>query len=252
MKMIKRLFMFLGTIFLIICILVVSTFIFVKHLKIKEIVEKEIENSLGIEVTIENIELSPLLTHIRATGVTIHNPAGFPEDELAYIKSIDFVFDPIEILTRVKPSVYVFALDLERLNIIKNSFGQVNIEQIIPVKYMNASNTDKTPFYFDIIVLSVGQIRYADYTHKVKEDKRYLINMKYATFIGLKDEQDVVKMVVSKAIENTDIGKLINLKIKPVASQIGDTMSSAWSTAKSGGRSAWSIMTFPFKAVLGN
>jgi len=34
---------------------------FIKQLRIKEIVEREIEHSLGINVTIERLEFSPLL-----------------------------------------------------------------------------------------------------------------------------------------------------------------------------------------------
>jgi len=52
-----------------------------------------------------------------------------------------------------------------------------------------------------------------------------------------------------KVIENTDIGKLINLKIIPVVSQIGDTFNSAWGTAKTGAKVAWSIAILPFNLL---
>lgn len=48
--------------------------------------------------------------------------------ELAYINSIHFLTDLIEIITRAKPHIYVCAVDLERLNIIKNNSGGFNVQ----------------------------------------------------------------------------------------------------------------------------
>ncbi|MCX5706342.1 MAG: AsmA family protein [Candidatus Omnitrophica bacterium] len=251
MKIIRRFIIFLGVVFLTLLILLVILFAIVKHFKIKEIVEKEIEHSLGIQVTIKKIEFSPLLAHIAAKGITIHNPKGFTEDELAYLSSIHFVFDPVEILTRKKPNVYVFALELDRLNIIKNKDGRVNIKEILPVMQTDTPKDQEAPFYFDMLVLSIGEVNYVDYSGEAKKEHKYPIGIKNATFIGL-NEDKVIKMIVYKAIENTDIGKLINLKIIPVVSQIKDTADSAWGAAKSGAKSAWAIATLPFNLAFGN
>ena len=248
MKILKRLFISLGVVFFILQVLLFSLFFIVKHLKIKEIVEKEIEQSLGINVTIDKIEFSPALAHNGASGITIHNPSGFPEDELAYIGSIQFVLDPIETIIRKKPNIYLFTLDLERLNIVKNKEGKVNIKEIIPVKE-GASEEPETPFYFNVIVLSIGEVKYTDYTGGSRTERKYPIQLKNAAFVGLKNENEVVKMVVYKAIENTDIAKLVNLTIVPVVTQIRYTVDSAWGTAKTGVKSAWAIATLPFQLL---
>ena len=249
MKIIKKFILALGIIFIFLAILLFSSFLIIKNLKIKEIVEKQIEESLGIDVSIERMEFSPLLAHIGASGITIYNPGDFEEKELAYIDAIHFIFDPVEMLTRKKPNIYILGLSLKRLNIIKNQEGKVNIEEINPLKNENAALQDKTPYYFDVIVLSVGQVRLVDYSGTNKKEHIYPININNATFISLKDEQDVVKMIISKAIENTDIGKIINLKIIPVVSQIGDTFNSAWGTARTGAKGAWGIIALPFNLL---
>jgi len=251
MKIFKKLILTFGVIFIILVILLVSSFVVIKHLKIREIVESQIEQSLGINISIEKIEFSPLLAHVWASGITIHNPRDFSEDELAYIDVIHFVFDPLDILISKKPNIYLLGLDLKRLNIIKNIDGKVNIEEINPLKDKDAAFKDKTPFYFDLLVLSVGSVRYVDYSGLKKKEHLYPINLKNATFINLKDEQDVVRMVVSKAIENTDIGKIINLKIIPVVSQINETFSSALGTAKTGAKSIRGIVKLPFDLLFG-
>jgi hypothetical protein len=229
--------------------LLVTSFVIVKRLKIKEIVDNQIEQSLGIKVSIEEIKFSPLLARISVRGVTVMNPEGFVETELAYIETIHLLIDPIEILVSKKPNIYALALNLERLNIIKNKEGKVNIEELIPIKDKNAALEDKTPFYFDILVLSVGKVRLADYSGPKLKEHIYPIGIKDATFIMLKDEQEVVRLIVSKAIANTDIGKIINLKIIPVVSQISDTFNSAWGTAKTGAKSVWGIVALPFNLV---
>lgn len=251
MRVIRSLVFALGIIFLALVILLVASFVITKHLKIKDIVEGQIEQSLGINVSIERIEFSPLLAHVWASGITIHNPSGFDEKELAYIDAIHFVFDPIEIITSKKPNIYLLGLDLKRLNIIKNKEGKVNIEEINPFKDKDAEIKDKTPFYFDMLVLSVGSVRFVDYSGLSKKEHLYPIGIKNAAFVNLKDEQDVVRMIVSKAIENTDIGKLINLKIVPVVSQINETFVSAWGTVKTGTKGARAIIELPFKLLFG-
>jgi hypothetical protein len=251
MKIIKKLILACGVIFFVLVILLAGIFVITKHLKIGEIVESQIEQSLGINVSIEKIEFSPLLAHIGLSGITIHNPGGFEEEELAYIDAIHFVFDPIEIITSKKPNIYLLGLGLKRLNIIKNKEGKVNIEEINPLRNNDAAKQDKTPFYFDVIVLSVGQVRFVDYSGPNKKEHIYPIGIKNATFVSLKNEQEVIRLIVLKAIENTDIGKIINLKIIPVVSQIGDTFNSAWDTAKAGTKGAWGIITLPFNLLFG-
>lgn len=251
MKIIRRLIIVCGIVFLVLVLLLVAGFFVTKHLKIREIVEGQIEQGLGINVSIERIEFSPLLAHVGVIGITIHNPSGFEEEELAYISSIHFIFDPIEIITNKKPNIYLLGLDLKRLNIIKNNEGKVNIEEINPLRNENAAIQDKTPFYFDVIVLSVGQVRFTDYSGPNKKEHIYPIDIKNVAFVNLSNEQEVVRLIVSKAIENTDIGKLINLKIIPVVSQIGDTFNSAWGTAKIGTKGAWGIITLPFNLIFG-
>ena len=251
MKILRRIIFSLGLLSLIILILLSVTFFVLKHLKIKEIVENEIEHSLGISITIKELEFSPFLAHIGLKGITVHNPPGFPEDELAYIESLHFVFDPVEIITRSKPNIYLMALDLKRLNIAKNKEGKINIKELIPVKDGPAVKEAETPFYFDVLVLSVGEVTYSDYSGRSKREYKYTIGLKDAAFVGLKDENAVVRMVVYKALENTKIGRLINLTIVPVISSIGDTVDAAWGTAKIGAKSAWEIGTLPIKLLFG-
>ncbi|MDD4980818.1 MAG: AsmA family protein [Candidatus Omnitrophica bacterium] len=247
MKILRRLIISLGIVFIALVILLIAVFSIVKHLRIKEIVESKIEETLGIKVTIDKIEFSPLLTHIAVKGITVHNPAGFPQEELAYLDYIHLVFDPWEVLIRKKPDIYLFAMDLKQLNIVKNKGGKINIDGIVSPKKEDAG--DEPDFYFDIVVLSIGDVKYTDYTAKPPKEYKYHIGIKNTAFVGLKDENAVVKMAIYKAIENTEIGKLLDLTFVQLLSQIKGTADAAWGTAKTGARDAWGIATLPFKLL---
>lgn len=248
MRLIKKVIAGLGLLFLALILISAILFYVVKHLKIKDIIEEHIERNLGIKVAINQIESSPSLTYIGAKGVVVYNPAGFQGGELARIKYIYYLIDPVNVLMHKKGEIYVCALDLERLNIIKDRSGRVNIKELIPIKG-NAPADENSMFYFDMLVLSVGEVTYTDYTQSPPAKSSYAIGIKNAVFIGLKDSDEVVKMVIYKALENTAIGKLINLTVTPVFSDISDTVDGAWGTAKSGLKGVWGAATMPFKLI---
>ncbi|MGD0336565.1 MAG: AsmA family protein [Candidatus Omnitrophota bacterium] len=251
MKILKRLILFLGIVFLGIAILSVTLFIVVKHIKIKELVEHEIEQELGINITIQKLEFSPLMVLIRAEGVTIHNPPGFEEKELAYIPLIGIIWDPVKVLMRKNPDIYVVGLDLARLNVIKNREGKINIKELIPVKEEGVSRKDETPFSFDILVLSVGEVNYTEYSGTAKKTHKYTIGIKRRAFLNLKSEDEVIKLIIYNAIQNTEIVKLINLTVKPIFSNVTDTFNAAWGTAQTGAKGALEIASLPFKLLFG-
>ncbi|MFZ5801333.1 MAG: hypothetical protein ACOY3D_08195 [Candidatus Omnitrophota bacterium] len=251
MRIFRRLIIILGVLFLTLLILSAGFFLTVKHLKLKDIVEEEIESSLGINVTIEKLEFSGLLSHIGARGITIHNPAGFLESELAYLNAIHLTLDPFETFIRKKPNIYLLALDLKRLNIVKNADGRVNIKELIPIRE-GVAREDQTPFYFKVLVLSVGEVTYTDHTQRWAKTRRYPVRINNASFVNLQDEQAVTRLIIYKALENTDVGRLINLTIVPVFSSLNDTVGAAWGTAKSGVKGAVSIATLPFKLLFGH
>jgi len=250
-RIIRAFAIILGVIFLVVIILSCATFATVKHLKIKDLVEQEIEQQLGINVTIQKLTYSPLLTHVYAEGVAIDNPPGFEEKELAYINAIHLVWDPGDMVVSKKPHIYLCGIDLERLNVIKNKEGKINIKELIPVRETEGPAADQTPFFFDVLVLSIGKVTYTEYTALGPKTHTFNIGMKDQTFVRVLGEDEAVKLIIFKALENTNIGKLIHLTISPIVSSVSEVMDSAWGTAKTGAKSVLQIASMPFKMILG-
>lgn len=252
MKIIKKITIFFGVVFLILVLLLSTLFLLIRNIKAKDLVVNEIKKELGINVTIRDLDFSPLLTLIRARGVTIHNPSGFDEQEMAYLDYIDIVWDPMEVIMRKNPHIYIAVIDLTRLNIVKNKQGKVNIKELLPIKEKTVSaKHDTTPFCFDILVLTINEIHYTEYSGSTKKISKYKIGIKNQVFTNLKDEDQLVRLIVAKAIENTDIGKLINLTISPLTSNVFETINAAMGTAKTGARSIFEAASMPFKMLVG-
>ncbi|MFA5144482.1 MAG: AsmA family protein [Candidatus Omnitrophota bacterium] len=249
MKIIEKIITFLGIVFLIIAVLSFALFWMIKNIKAKDLIERRIERDLGINVTIEKLELSPLLTFVKAEGITIHNPEGFNEDELAYIASLSLIWDPLEMVLSKKPNIYLVALDLERLNVVKNQQGRINIKELIPIKEEEAPSEDKTSPYLNTLILSIKEVNYTNYAAAVKQTHKYTINMKNQLFIDLKDGDELMRLVIYKAIQNTDIGRLVNLTVRPIVSNVTDTVDAALGTAKAGAKGALEIAWLPFKLL---
>ncbi|MFA5038659.1 MAG: AsmA family protein [Candidatus Omnitrophota bacterium] len=245
MKTLKTLAIILGIVFLLTVAFSVATFLVVKHLKIKDLVEQEIEQELGIKVRIQNLTFSPLLSHISAQGISIKNPAGFDEQELAYINSIHFVWDIGEIVLLKKPSVYLIALDLARLHIIKNKSGKVNLKELLPLQEQGPSE-DPTPFSFDVLVLSVGQVTYTDQTLRPPKTHIYNVGIEGETFFSVVDEEKLIRLIVYNALKNTDVGKMIGLNLA-LLSGVSETIEAALGTATSYVKGLYQIASTPFK-----
>ncbi len=246
MRAFKRIIFILGIILLIIVLVTLALFLAIRHFKVDGLIEYELEQELGVKVTIEEVVVSPLLSHISAKGITVYNPPGFEKEELAYISSISIAFDLINVITRVKPNVYLFTMNLERLNVIKSKDGQVNIEQLHPLRNIRPEE-DAAPYYFDVMLLSVNEVYYIDYSESNKKTSKYVIGMKDQVFLKVIDEDDLIRLIVYKAIQNTNIGKMVHLRIIPVISGVSNTVSSAWGTAQTGLKSLSEIAALPFK-----
>ena len=100
------------------------------------------------------------------------------------------------------------------------------------------------PFHPKAVVLSLGELNFIDYKTSAKGTlKKYNLGINNQIFYGLEDGDEVVKLVVAKIIENTHLGKVINLSVKPVY----DIVNTSWGMVKSNTKAIWSVATWPFK-----
>ncbi len=251
MKLFKRIILFFGLVFILLFVFLATAVFVAANLRIKDIVEREIEQDIGIDITIEHVKFSPLLARISAQGIMIRNPAGFAEPELAYINVVHFIFDPIEVIVQRKPNIYLFAIDVERINIVRNAQKKVNIQEIVANSKIKAVSETQTPFYFDVAVISIAKVNFLDHASGKKKVSTYPVRIKNATFFDLKDGNEVARMIIAEALRHTEIGKLLHMTVVPVVTQVNNTMSAMWGATRTGAKGAFEIIALPFNLLTG-
>lgn len=245
----KKISVFLSVVLLIIIISIV--FIIKKNVIVKRLLKTGAENALGLPITMEDLDVSILGTHLKIEGLRIYNPQGFKEKEMAYIPLIYIVCDPTEYLKSKKLHFYFLDLNIERINIIKNKEGKSNIEQIKAVKNREQKPKEKIAFQIEIFRLNLGDIYYMDYYKgHVQKPRIYSLRIKDATFSNIDSPDDVIKLVLLKVLENSEIGKLINLSIVSIASDVSDVVVLTGKTVKATIKGLLNGVTVPFKILL--
>lgn len=211
----------LGIIFTILLTLF-FIYLLAKNIIVRVTLEKLVENALGVKVRVEDLDVSFLGHHLRAEGVTIENPDGFGEEEFAYIPEINMICNPYDYIKDRKITIYFLGVNIEHINIIKNSDGDANLKEF---KILHRTDDDRPHFRVDIFQLSLQDVFYIDYSKSSKPRvKQYKIDIKNYAFENINSFEDVTHIIVWKALANTGIGKAINFTVVPLANNVKDVV----------------------------
>lgn len=254
---------FLGIILTLILIAGLLTYyIAKKNLFVKELLIKRSEALLGLKIKIDDLDVSPFATHLRVEGLRVFNPDGFEEKELAYIPLITLVCDPIEYLKNKKLHFYLFDLNIKFINIIKNQAGLINVKEIKPFKEreQKAQNhaTETTQkknsnYYIEIFRLNLGDIYYIQHTENGQvKTKKYPLEIQNALFSNIDKPRDILDLIIIKIIANTEIGKIINMNMVPIISDVSNVVELTGKTMQATIKGLVNGVATPFKILLGN
>ena len=239
-------------VFIIILLLIfVGMFIWIKNIDLKKGIAKALEDNLGVKVDIEKLETSPLLVYIGLEGLTVYNPAGFKEPVLACIPYAHIVLDPVESIISKKPNIYLMALSVDYIHFVRRDDGSINIEQLGGIKNISHKKKHDLTYTIKVFELTLDEIRFTDYKSGRPVDKVYPVKMDSYVFNGLSDFDDVVKIVASKAIENSGLSSALNIVIGPVGSSVVAVADSSWRFVRTNMKSAWDITTWPLSFITG-
>ncbi len=239
-------------IFIIILLLISSSiFIWIRNIDLKKVISVVLEDNLGVKVDIGKIETSPLLVYIGLERLTIYNPPGFNEPVLAYIPYAHIVLDPLEAIISKKPNIYLMAVSIDYVHFVRKADGSINIEQLGGIRNMPYKKKHDLTYTFKVFELTLDEIRFTDYKSGKAVDKVYPVKMDSYVFNGLSDFDDVVKIVTSKAIENSGLGSILDIAIGPVGSSVVAVADSSWKFVRSNMKSAWDITNWPLRFISG-
>lgn len=214
MRKLGILFTILLTIFFI--------YVLAKNIIVRVTLEKLVETALGVKVKVDDFDVSFLGHHLRAEGITIENPSGFKNGEFAYINTVNIICNPFDYITDRKITIYFLGVDIDKINIIKDENGDVNLKDF---KILHRTDEGQPHFRVDIFQLSLKDVYYIDYSRPSSPRvKQYKIDMKNYAFENINSFEDVTHIVVWKALANTGIGKAINYTVAPLANNVKDVV----------------------------
>lgn len=178
-------------------------------LMIKSGVELGVRRSLGLELKIDNLDVSLLDTAIRIEGMTLGNPDGFEGESLAKIPLIhvDYELGP---LFSNKMHCSVIELNVEEVAVIMNKNGEVNLNRLKAIidemcNEQPGTKSEEKPkeeaayeIKVDKLYLTLGSVRFMDLA-KGKE-RNFDLGLNREEFTDLQSVEEIVKVVVVRTV----------------------------------------------------
>jgi uncharacterized protein involved in outer membrane biogenesis len=228
---------------------------------LKVAIEKGIEHTTGLDITIGNIKTDIRKTNITINNLLMNNPKDFKDRVMVDMPHIYADYN-LSALMQGDIHLYSMIIDIKECSVVKNKDGKLNLDYLKPIqdmadqaKAIRKPQADAPDFRIDNLELKIGRVYYKDYSSgPIPHTLQFDLNMD-EKFSDITDADTIVNLIVFKAIMNTTIGSLIRLDINSLRNNIGNTLSTAQnvagravqSTAKTATDAAGKVLTLPFK-----
>jgi uncharacterized protein involved in outer membrane biogenesis len=188
-------------------------------------VQGVVKKMTGLKLGMRSLDLQLRNTRILAKGIQLKNPAGFTDPVMVDMPTLDVDYELGSIL-KGAPHLETVELDLAQIVIIKNRDGKLNLDALKPAGGTKqttekpAQQTKAPQIRIDLLHLKIGKVVYKDYSNggspSVQEfDLR--IDEQYRNITNI---NAIVPIIVSKALSNAVLGRLVNFDIKGLMSQM--------------------------------
>jgi hypothetical protein len=214
----------------VLVILIIFLFIGLKNIIVGRILENAIENAYGVEIVIGDLDVSFTGSHARMERVTIYNPPQFKKRELAYFPEINIYFRPLEYFLTKEFRAYFLGVDIERVTIIKNKDGEINLKVLDELR-KEKSNRDlrggsaeeeTVKLKIDMFHLVISDVYYIDNLRSAKPvTKRYNLDFDQG-FKNVDSFDDIGHLIAYNVISKTELGKILDITVTPLAENIKD------------------------------
>lgn len=182
---------------------------------VKTMVERVVQQNLGMTVAIGNLQLDPWHGHLEITDLKVFNPHGFEHagvpTTLARIPSIRIRFDLAAFFLKHRVHLTDLELNLYEAGIVKNWRGELNLNRIQslanqgtkqapPKPVSKTAKPEQLSFRIDRLVLTATQVVYEDYSKAKPKTFRIRLGINQEQFANLDSLDEVVRIVVSRVV----------------------------------------------------
>ena len=232
--MIKKIL--LGVVVLLIAFVVVVAV--AKDAIIKYAVTEGVKAVTGLTLQIDSLQIGFQKTLVGINGLKLFNPKGF-EDKLMIDLPEIFVQYDLPALLKKEVHLQVVRLNLESFTVVKNKEGKLNLDALKPVqtakeekpapeqKPQPEEKAAMPPLKIDLLELKIGTVYYKDYSVGPQPSVREFkvnINERHE---NITDPQELVKIIVTKALAKTTIANLTNFDIAGLKGSLGGALKGA-------------------------
>jgi outer membrane lipoprotein SlyB len=219
----KKILIVLG---IIVVVLVVAAL--AKNSIIASAVSSGVHAATGLTLKIGSINVGVLRPIVHIKNLRLENPAGFADRTMADLPEIYVNYDLPSIMSGAN-HLREARLDLKEFVVIKNQKGELNLDslQVVREQKQRSAPAPAPKIKIDTLDLKIGKAVYKDYSGggapKVME---FPVNLDQR-FTNVESYDDIVKLIIVKALMNTTIGQLTNFALGGLEGSISGVLGSA-------------------------
>ena len=219
---------------LIIVLLIIGALLFVgKNLIAKTSVIRGVKTVTGLTLDMGSMNVGIRNTLVSINNMKLYNPAGYTDKVMVDMPEIYIDYNLSSFLKR-KAHLEEVRIDLKELTVIKDKKGKLNIDALKVVKdekevkkEKTAKQKKKTEIKIDILDLKIGKVTYKDFS-KGEKPKVYEYNINHhGKYRNITDLNQLAKLILTKAIINTNIARLANFNLGTLTTGLPETLKRA-------------------------
>ena len=213
MKLILRL--------LLIVLILFAVLLAGKNVIAKTLVEKGVNIATGLGLSMDKLNIGIVNTLVDIQGLKVLNPSKFLEPKFVVMPEIYVHYD-LPAIIKGKIHLEEIRINLSELVVVKNQAGELNLDSLKPVQEKKnqdqkpqapAPSTQAPQIQIDKLNLKIGKAVFKDYSKGAQPDvKEFSLNFN-ESFENITDPNDLVKIIVLKALMKTPIAALANFNL---------------------------------------
>jgi hypothetical protein len=192
-----------------------------KNVIAKAAIESGVRLMTGLTLSVNHMDVSLLHSAVGIRGLTLHNPAGFPDPVMADLPEIYVDYDLGAFLGGAV-HLETVRLNLREFTVVRDRSSALNLDALNVVQESKAAKTGKTAaakrpvapqIRIDALELRIGKVVYKDYTGggapRVQE---FVVNV-HERYEHITNPYVLGGIVVSRALMKTTIAQLANFDL---------------------------------------
>lgn len=216
-------------------IILVTSILVTKNIIIALAAKSAIRSMTGLSLSVGKLDVGVFRPAVEIRELKLRNPEGFSEPTMLDLKQLSVAYD-LPALFRGRVHLPSLTIDLKEFNVVKNKQGAVNLDSLRGLQQQApaqqpaggqkaaSAKQDSYAIQIDRMDLSIGTVRYIDYTAKANPSvKEFAVNLK-ASYENISNPRMLISTVVAQALMNTGIAGLSGIKLDNIKEQAVKTL----------------------------